>query len=232
MEILLVDDHALIRDGLALIVKKLGDNVEVIHAYDASSAEKAATDHPDLDLVLLDYHIPGNIKFETLARIKDLLPATPVAIISAEEDTEIIREGLLIGASGFLTKNSNSEVILNAINFILSGGLYIPPAILKKSPILSGAPQHHSQSSVEASPPEQLNPSLLRKLTDRQKEVLHLMDQGLSNKEIAKHFKLSPSTIKVHVAAILRECHAENRTQAVSIARQEKLIIDHPQREN
>ena len=252
MEILLVDDHALFRDGLTLVLEKIEQDVKVYQANDAKTAIATAEQYPDLDLVLLDYNIPGNTHFETLTTLKHNLPATPVAMLSAEENAGLIQEGLQAGASGFVTKSSNAQVMLSAIQLILSGGLYVPPAILNTSPSDKSTSAPIAANTNEAdTPPSPIasantisqNPqaalivessndvaahNILQeedlKLTGRQKEVLFYMDKGMSNKEIAKYLEMSPSTVKVHVAGILRVVHASNRTQAVSSARQLGLI--------
>lgn len=218
MEILLVDDHTLFRDGLSLVIQNIDDDVKIHQAEDTDSAIAMAEQNPELDLVLLDYNIPGNSHFDTLIKLKETLPATPITMLSAEEDASLIQEGLQIGASGFITKSSPSKVMLSAIQLILSGGLYVPPAILPKA---TATPQRRMNDGEDTPTEEPTNPIIL---TERQKEVLFYMDKGMSNKEIAKYLEMSPSTVKVHVAAILRECHAANRTQAVSSARQQGVI--------
>ena len=221
MDILLIDDHILFRDGVSLVIEKLDDEVHILPADDAQSAIATAEQYPDLDLVLLDYNIPGNRHFSTLAKLKDLLPATPIILISAEEDSQLIQEGLQNGASGFVTKSSSSQVMLSAIQLILAGGLYVPPAILKQpvSGLLTESPLGASERRLQSEEDRNADGNDIN-LTERQKEVLFYMDKGMPNKEIAKYLVMSPSTVKVHVAAILREGHAANRTQAVSTARQ------------
>ena len=235
MDILLVDDHALFREGLTLVLKQQlntseGD-VNVLEADSAKTALEAVQQYQDLDLILLDLHLPDNQDFSLLQQIKSFDPSVPVAMLSANEDAQKIQQALQQGASGFITKSSKSSVMISAIQLILAGGIYVPPAILKAD--LSGEPV---ENSANASPSEtaakttnipsssSTDDIVAVQLTERQKEVLHLMDDGLSNKEIAKVLNMSPSTVKVHVAAILRACNVNNRTQAVSFARTHHLL--------
>ena len=235
MDILLVDDHALFREGLTLVLKQQlntseGD-VNVLEADSAKTALEAVQQYQDLDLILLDLHLPDNQDFSLLQQIKSFDPSIPVAMLSANEDAQKIQQALQQGASGFITKSSKSSVMISAIRLILAGGIYVPPAILKAD--LSGEPVENSANAspskavtktTHTSPSRSTDDIVTVQLTERQKEVLHLMDDGLSNKEIAKVLNMSPSTVKVHVAAILRACNVNNRTQAVSFARTHHLL--------
>ena len=235
MDILLVDDHALFREGLALVLKQQlntsEDDVNILEADSAKTALEAVQQHQDLDLILLDLHLPDNQDFSLLLQIKSTDPSIPVAMLSANEDAQKIQKALQQGASGFITKSSKSSVMISAIQLILAGGIYVPPAILKAD--ISGeqvancaTPSNTTTETANISPrsPNTTNDTVIVQLTGRQKEVLLLMDDGLSNKEIAKVLNMSPSTVKVHVAAILRACNVNNRTQAVSFARTHHLL--------
>ena len=222
MDILLVDDHALFREGLALVLKQQLNttkiDVSVLEADSAKTALEAIQQHQDLDLILLDLHLPDNQDFSLLQQIKSFDPSIPVAMLSANENAQKIQQALQQGASGFITKSSKSSVMISAIQLILAGGIYVPPAILKTD--FGGEPLENGAKTS----PSSTDDTITVQLTERQKEVLHFMDDGLSNKEIAKVLSMSPSTVKVHVAAILRACNVNNRTQAVSFARTHHLL--------
>ncbi|OUR90600.1 hypothetical protein A9Q81_19145 [Gammaproteobacteria bacterium 42_54_T18] len=229
MDILLVDDHALFREGLALVLKQQLNssegNVNILEADSAKTALQALQQHQDLDLILLDLHLPDNQDFSLLQQIKSSDPSIPVAMLSANEDAQKIQQALQQGASGFITKSSKSSVMISAIQLILAGGIYVPPAILKADlggEQVSSEPEGNNVNTARS--PNSVDNTVVIQLTERQKEVLHLMDDGLSNKEIAKVLNMSPSTVKVHVAAILRACNVNNRTQAVSFARTHHLL--------
>jgi len=219
MQILLVDDHALFREGLVLVMQNLDDNVHIDEAEDGKSAMAIIESGAELDLVLLDFNLPDNHGFSLLQQIKQTLPATPVAMLSAREDATLIQEALQIGANGFIPKSSSSKVMLQAVQLILAGGLYLPPQIMMNN---GTTEQQTAQNPVNADIEPSDKPEL--QFTQRQKDVLQLLDDGLSNKEIARKLGMSPSTVKVHVAAILRICDATNRTKAVSLARQLGII--------
>lgn len=219
MEILLVDDHALFRDGLSLLVRQLEDAARVHAVASAAEARAFVEAHQDLDLILLDYNLPDSTGLELLRQIKQQTPSTPIAMLSGEENPALIQSALQSGASGFITKTSSSDIMLSAVRLILNGGIYVPPAILGGALASRPAPvvPLHVASDITAG----LRPRTQNfQLTDRQKEVLREMARGLSNKEIARELAMSPSTVKVHVAAILRELDVKNRTQVVARAQE------------
>lgn len=216
MELLLVDDHTLFREGLALVLKNLDDNITIYEAGDGDSAVAILSDHPDVDLVLLDLQLPGVNDFSLLKTLKQTWPLVPIAILSANENPNLIQQALALGANGFVTKSSNSKIMLRAIQLILDGDIYIPKAILNTP---GNGPATPSISPPPPSTEPKQPPQADIRLTERQQAVLQLMADGLSNKEIAKALGTSPSTVKVHVAAILRVMDVSNRTQAVAAAK-------------
>lgn len=214
MKILVADDHALFREGMRYVLAGLGSNVEILEARDGSEALALVAGRPDLDLVLLDLAMPGMDGFTGLRALRTRIPAVPVVILAASEDSADVRLALNGGAMGFIPKSSTSSVMLSALRLVLSGGVYLPPAFLEKSSrrgtTESGAP------SLDA-----------LGLTARQQDVLKLLGQGQSNKEIAQALGLAEGTVKLHVSAILKALDVDNRTQAV-IAAARLLGITHP----
>lgn len=218
MKILIVDDHALFREGLVWVLKQLPQPADVVAANDGAQAIGFVKEQGPFDLVLLDMNLPGS---SGLAIMQDLQPllTCPIAFLSAERDARRIGEALRAGARGFITKTSNSQVMLSAVNLILSGGTYIPPEMLQLEPQDATTPD--AQDPLDEQPHEKTKPFNAEhapNLTDRQRAVLMLMAQGLSNKEIGRDLNMSPGTVKVHVAAVLRELNVANRTQAVKHA--------------
>jgi DNA-binding NarL/FixJ family response regulator len=208
MKILLVEDHALFRDGVTLLISQLSDELQCIGCEYASSAIDIAQTHP-LDLILLDYNLPDMTGLECLLQIKAAQPEVPVIMLSAEQGGELIKSALMHGAKGFITKNSPSKVMLSAIQLVLAGGVYVPPEMI----MAASNGSVPSRVSGESQPQGGV-------LTERQHAVFEEMKKGLSNKEIARVLNMSPSTVKVHVAAILREFNVKNRTQAVNMESQ------------
>ncbi len=209
MKILIADDHELFRDGLRLVLGELGPDLQVIEASSYDQTLEIANREDGLDLVLLDLVMPGMPWNEGLGALKRRLPKVPVVILSASEERRLVLEAVRLGAAGFIPKTSSSKVMLSALRLVMSGGVYLPPALIDETSVMGGrsAEPAHSELSLDAAP-----------LTPRQREVLALLGQGKSNKEIARILNLSEGTVKLHVTAILKALNVNNRTGAVVAA--------------
>lgn len=207
MKILLVDDHHLIRDGMRPVLERLApqEPVDVLEADSFPAAVAAAARHPDLDLVLLDLRLPGVAHFEALDGLRERFPSLPVVLMSGDDDPDLVRGALERGALGYIPKSSTSEVILNALRLVLSGGTYLPPEALGRSARPAPAP---SSDDIAA----RLG------ITPRQADVLALLLAGKSNKLISRELNLAESTVKNHVAAVFRALEVTTRVQAVLAA--------------
>ena len=203
MNILIVDDHALFREGLVHVLNKLDGDIFLLEAANFDQAIHLIGLHSDIDMVLLDLDLPDSDGFESLNTLIEQHPNIPVVIVSAADDAMIIQNALNAGAMGFIPKASTSSVMLNALQLILNGGIYVPQEML-----------HRQQAPVTASGVK------LHDLTSRQLQVLDLLVQGQSNRDIAEKMFLAESTVKMHVSAILRELGVCNRTQAVLMAKE------------
>ena len=201
MKILVVDDHALVREGLCQVLKGLDSNVEILQADSCQQAFYRARRHVDIDLVLLDYHLPDMTGLAALETFGKRHPELPVVMLSASNDTHVMRKSLQAGASGFITKTSPSDELLRAIHLVLQGDIYWPP-------LLGSELMDATEEPAADFPP----------LTQRQEKVLERMIDGQSNREIGDALSLSEETIKSHVSAILRHFNVQNRTQAVVAA--------------
>lgn len=200
MKILLADDHALFREGVKQLFSRLDSQVLVLEASTGAEVMRLAQNQPDFDLVLLDLAMPGVDGFAGLAAFRVHAPSVPVVVLSGSEDPADMQAALDGGAAGFIPKASASEVILGALRLVLAGGVYVPPGLL------SGQPGVVSRKQ-------------LQELTPRQCEVLALLGQGMSNKEIGVTLGLSETTVKQHVSAILKTLRVANRMQAVIVGR-------------
>ena len=201
MKILLIDDHALFRDGFILLLEGLNAPVDTFEASSYESAKHIMDQHGDLDIVLLDLGLPGISHFDALTAIRRLLPESKLIVMSGNENSQIIEDALHYGAKGYIPKSSPAKIMLNALQLIISGGTYVPPEILLNI----------NKTANETSS----NDTLEHGLTPRQNIVLHHLVGGASNKEIGAALNLTESTVRAHVAAILKQFNVKNRTQAV-----------------
>jgi DNA-binding NarL/FixJ family response regulator len=205
MKILIVDDHALIREALGGVLRELRPDVEIIEASigrDAMLLAEANAD--DLDLILLDLGLPDGDGVETLRELRARYPAVAIVVLSASKDRDSVINVLDLGALGFIPKSATRAVMISALQLVFAGGIYVPPEILQH-------PREALPSGQASDPP---SPSALG-LTDRQLEVLALMMQGMSNKAICREYDLAEATVKNHVTAILKALKVSNRTEAV-----------------
>jgi DNA-binding NarL/FixJ family response regulator len=201
MKILLVDDHALIRDALRGIVKELAPDAAVLEAADSRQAMHLVKANPDLHLILLDLNLPDRDGFSVLADLRSHYATISCVVLSASQDRGSIVKAMDLGVLGFIPKSSPREVMVNALRLIFSGGIYIPPEAL-----------HRSEAAKPPAVP--VSPADLG-LTARQVEVLALMMQGKSNKAISRILDVAEPTVKHHVSAILKALKVMSRTEAV-----------------
>ncbi len=204
MKILVIEDHALVREGLGRLLRQLEGAVVNEHAdFEAGLAVLDAD--RDFDLILLDLALPGIDGFSGLDILRKRYPAIPVAVVSAFDDFPTITRVLNHGASGFIPKAFSGDALLDAVQQILEGNIFrpgpLPSAKLDDSPTL--APQNGS-----------IQPSELG-LTDRQAQVLALMVRGLSNRDIGEQLGMSEGTVKIHATAVFKALGVGSRTQAL-----------------
>jgi DNA-binding NarL/FixJ family response regulator len=212
MKILIVDDHALIRDAMQGVLKKLQRGVVVLEAADSQQAFAIIAGNPDLDLILLDLTLPDRDGLSVLTELRERYPAISVVVVSALQDRANVQKVLDLGAAGFIPKSARREVMMSALQLVFAGSVYIPPEILAPEGLAEAPSQ-----SFENRPSENrqiVSPSDLG-LSERQQDVLALMMQGSSNKVICRALNLAEPTVKNHVTAILRALKVSNRTEAV-----------------
>ena len=212
MKILIADDHELFRDGLRHLLEHLEGQSVIVEATDFGKALDAVQTDDDFDLVLLDLSMPALNWIDGIRRIKEQVgPQTPVVVISASEDRHSVVQAVNVGAAGFIPKTSSSRVMMSALKLVLSGGVYLPPALLDNETLMEVGRRPTTAHRA---------PDGAAFLTPRQREVLGLLGQGKSNKEIARVLQLAEGTVKLHVTAILKALKVNNRTRAVVIAAQ------------
>lgn len=210
MKVLIGDDHRLFRDGVRLQLQEFDETVSVVDAADFSEVFKCLREADDMDLVLIDLGMQGVDWREALQTIANDHPSLPVVVISATDNKSVIMEALDLGVAGYIPKTSSGEVMVNALRLVLAGGVYLPREVLAHAE--APAPSRDGNSGPEKSRSD------LSGLTPRQREVLNLIADGKSNKEIASLLGLSDGTVKTHISSILRTLDANNRTQAILVA--------------
>jgi len=216
MKVLLIDDHPLILAALQSVIQGLGDNVVVSAASSGRTAREMLKADSSFELVLLDLHLGDADGFDLLTEFRASYPALPVVVISASDRTSDVIRSIDMGAMGFVPKRASNETLVEALQQVISGGVYVPPMSMSSEVI--GTPQTAAQRvQVEAVDSGfQTTPSLSQLgLTPRQTDVLALLLKGQPNKLIARELGLSVETVKDHVAAVLRALNVSSRTQAV-----------------
>ena len=191
--ILIVDDHPLYREGMVSALRAHLSGIEVRGANSAEEGLAELERDPELDAVLIDLRLPGMDGFSALALYAERFPTVSRVVVSAHEDPHAVRRAFDAGASGFIPKSMSVDEVAAAIRKVLEGGVFVPPV----------------QAGAETA---------ARTLTLRQLEVLRLLGEGYSNKEIAQALEITERTAKAHVAAIFEALGVENRTQAVVAA--------------
>ena len=208
MKILIADAHALFRDGLVMRVEQIKPEATIVQASSFSQVLKILQDGSFPDALILDIEMPDMPWLSSLKEIRKITPESAVLVISATEDVRTIRTVLSLGVKGYISKRADIKVFNNALKLVLDGGTYIPPYLIESVSI-----NKLSKESIG-----------VKTLTARQAQVLDLIAQGKSNKQIAYDIGVSESTVKLHINALLRTLHVNNRTQAVVTAQKIGLI--------
>ncbi len=204
MKILIGDDHVLFREGLRRLLEQLKEGSEFIEASSFDELLTLCDGDTTFDLVLTDLRMPGWPGFSGIQMLRDKQPGAKVVVVSASEAHADVRDALEHGAAGYIPKSSSVKIMLSALDLIFSGGVYVPPTVLRES--------GESAEPRPAVPPA--DPALEQLLTQRQREVLERLREGKSNKQIAHELGLSEGTVKIHMTAIFKSLGVRNRTQA------------------
>lgn len=223
MKILVADDHELFLKGLELILHDFDPAVELVFAKNYLEVFDAVSAQRDFSLVLTDLAMPGAKWLDAIRKIHETLPDTPIIILSAVFDKEIVQKTIELGAAGYIPKTSSNAVIISAVNLVLSGGVYIPPELLQQTE----ENDFDMLKNAETLSPAQTAKEKARNLSPRQIDVLQLISQGKSNKQIAYELGLTEGTVKLHVTAILKILNVYNRTGAVVEATHLGVIKEH-----
>lgn len=220
IRVLLVDDQALLRMGMRLVLEAAGDLTVVGEAGDGAAAlTQVAALEPDV--VLMDIRMPGMNGIEATARICAEHPHSKVLILTTFDLDEYAFEGLRAGASGFLIKDAPPEELVRAIRTVATGDAVVSPRVTRR--MLDLFAERMPASGAAGTGGRDRDPRLAH-LTPREEEVLRAVAEGLSNVEIADRFVLSETTVKTHVGRILAKLGVRDRVQAVVFAYETGLV--------
>lgn len=210
MKVLIVDQQPLILAALKAIIEGIQAGLHVSTATAADQARSVLVREPEHDLVLLDLELDDTPGFTLLAEWRDAYPELPVVVMSRADRAEDVVKAIDLGAMGFLPKRLSTAALADALKLVLAGGVYVPPvgatATATAAPEL---PREPGTVPLDAIPYDKLG------ITPRQADVLAMLLQGRSNKDIARRLDLSVETVKDHVGAVLRALGVTSRTQAV-----------------
>jgi DNA-binding NarL/FixJ family response regulator len=206
-KLLIVDDHPPIRAAVSYIAKELNKDIQVVEAGNAAEARAALELHPDIELVLLDLHMPGKSGLDLLAELKLRFASLPVVVLSSDESRATVIDALERGATGYICKSSPTDLLAKFLEHTLEGRIALPTAIYngqKAEPAGAAGPAPaaaHGEARIGLSP--------------RQTDVLACLLRGMSNKQIGRELELAEGTVKSHIFAIFRALDVSSRAQAV-----------------
>ncbi len=199
MKILIIDDHILFAEGMRFLLSSYKEGIETLYAENFEAALKVVSEKGEPDLILLDLNLAGVNGFTLIKEFQDLNIWTPILIVSATDSPSAATMAIQKGASGFVSKASESSVLLSAIKTVIESECYPPQ-------------QEVNQMVVS------MEGESVATITARQHEILYLLSQGMLNKQIAHELSISANTVKAHLHQIFRELNVHNRTAAVQNA--------------
>ena len=201
MKVLIIDDHILFAEGMRFLLSSYKEGIETLYAENFESALEVISKKGQPDLILLDLNLAGVNGFTLIKEFRSLNIWAPILIVSATDSPSATTVAIQKGASGFVSKASESSVLLNAIKTVIEGGYY--------------PPQEIDQLVIEDIEDGE---SIVASITTRQHEILYLLSQGMLNKQIADELSISANTVKAHLHQIFKELNVSNRTAAVQNA--------------
>jgi DNA-binding NarL/FixJ family response regulator len=210
LKLLVVEDHAMVREGLLQALQGLELGVVALGAADADAGLEILAGCDDVDMVLLDLMLPGTSGMALLGVLRKRFPAIPVVILSALDDADTVSRALRQGASGFVPKSSSTEVMLSALREVLAGDIYLPPKLRDPAARNTGRGKDVARRYG---------------LTQGQMRVLELLIQGKTNRQIADLLDVTEGTVKIHVSAIFKAMNVANRSQALLLAKKQLVRL-------
>lgn len=210
MQILLADDHAMVRDGLVPFLERIEPGTTVIEAASFTEALTAAKATAGLGLVILDLYMPGMNGLAGLTTLRAEFPDLPIVILSGSTKPEDAFSAIEHGANGYVPKTMRGETIIGVLRLVLSGEKYIPPFLFdhREAAPTAGGPSAHK---IDPNSP-------LAQLTPRERDILNMIVDGAPNKVIARALDLQEVTVKAHLRNMFRKLGVANRTEAARVA--------------
>ncbi len=221
VRIVIVDDQLIARELLqAILVEE--PKFEVIGEFDSGDAVLARVVELNPDIILMDIHMPGMDGLTATRNLKKLVPTSEVIILTSSENPALLRESLASGASGYIVKDPDQSNLINAVKTVVGGGSLINPLLLRNliqdfAAVYASLQVAPSEEKVESGP-DPTEKVALDHLTKREKQVLSLVGQGLSNTAISQQLGITHDTVKSHVRSILEKLGVTDRTQAAVYA--------------
>lgn len=206
INVMIVDDHALMREGIARILE-LEENISVEDTASDGNEAISKFKKGSFDVILLDINMPNMNGIETLRKLRDMDSSVKIIMLTVYDAREYLIETLNLGANGYMLKDADSASLVSAIVNVYNGGTYIHPSLAGE--LLKEINKKKDKSSMKNG---------IESLTKREYEVLLLIAEGLSNKDISEKLIISEKTVKNHVSSILRKLDLTDRTQAAIYA--------------
>jgi DNA-binding NarL/FixJ family response regulator len=214
LRVLIVDDHALFRRGLQMVLRQEPDIDVVGEAADGHEAvDKAQELMPDV--VLMDVRMPGQSGIKATEQIRDNIPHAKILMLTISDEEADLYDAIKAGASGYLLKEISIDEVADAVRSVWAGQSRISPSMASKLLTEFAAMSRRAEERQQLPAP---------RLTDREMEVLKLVAQGMNNRDIAKELFISENTVKNHIRNILEKLHLHSRMEAVVYAVREKLL--------
>lgn len=210
-KLIVADDHPLFRNALINAISNTFITKATIETDCFEATCQALEQHPDTDLLLLDLHMPGNCGFLGLIQLRKNHPTLPIVVISASDDSDVIKRVIAFGASAYVPKSAHPVEIGKALNAVIAGDIWLPE---KYQHVLKPNQNHHADLDLAEK---------VAQLTNQQYKVLYYLTEGWLNKQIAYDLNISEATVKAHMTAIFRKLGVTNRTQVVIQAQRLQL---------